>query len=51
MKEKNEYRDHRIENMERKTDEYEQRENIIISGLKNGEDDKEEISKPLNNKL
>ena len=53
MKEENEYRDDRMENTERKIDEYEQwdRENNIITGLKNSEVDKDEMSKKLNNKL
>ena len=42
-----------MENMERKIDEYEQqdRKNIMITGIKYGEVDKEEISRKLNNKL
>ena len=54
MKEEHEYRDDRMEKMERKIDEYEQwgrENNIIITGLKNSEVDMEEICKTLNNKL
>ena len=48
MKEENEHSDDRMENMERKIDEYEQWDRDIITGLKNDEADKEEISKKLN---